>query len=206
MRHDPRQQRVQRRPLHRGERGGQRGDGVQRPHQRPGQHRVHQQDGAQQAQARLGAEDQPPLVQRVRERAAVESAHDQRNEFDGADRADGRRGAGELLELHGECDKGQEAAEVGDKPGQPHPAEVRGGAPGRQVRQQRPPARSGARRRRDGRRRWVLGPGRDRRRGGGRGGGGVVGHDGPCSGPGGRGTTELPPAPDPWGRARRVGA
>jgi hypothetical protein len=87
----------------------------------------HQQRGAA-AQASLAAPDQPPAVNAVRQRAAVQAERGERHQLGRAQQAYGHGRPGQLPGLHQQRDLGGLAAEQRDRAAGEHQPEVARGA------------------------------------------------------------------------------
>ena len=129
----PGEQRVQRWSQD-GLRGGEqcRRD-VEHPQLRGRDERVDQQRDRDERGRELGAEDQPPAVEGVGQRAADERQHDDRDELGGAQQADGERGVGEGEDLHEQGDLRERAAQQRDRVAADHQPQVAAPAQQRQV-------------------------------------------------------------------------
>ena len=119
-----RHQRLARRPLQGLSGGEQRADGVQRPDLRRRQEGVHHQQRGEDDLRGPGGHEHDAAVEVVCQRASPEAEHDQRNQLDDAERANGEVRTRQLVELVGHSDVRDHPAQVEDGPGPEEQPEV----------------------------------------------------------------------------------
>ena len=106
-----RRERLERRRVKPVHRRHERRDDEEERHARVREHRVDGERERAAEQQRLATEQQAPPIDRVRECAAPERRHRERDELHGAEQPDDRGRLREIVDLHGQRDVREEAAE-----------------------------------------------------------------------------------------------